>query len=96
MRAAGLSEHDLQGQWQAFRASGCQRCGGSGYRGRTGIYQVMPISDAIEHLILHHASTPEIAAQAAREGVLTLRQAGWKKVRDGVVSLEEIIACTST
>jgi len=94
LRAAGFSPEQLDSGWQPWRAVGCQRCGGSGYRGRIGLYQVMPISDAIESLILSHANTTEIAAQAQREGVLSLRQAGLNKVRSGVVSLEEIIAST--
>jgi type IV pilus assembly protein PilB len=95
LRAAGFGEHALNGDWQPFRAVGCMRCGSSGYKGRIGIYQLMPISAAIEDLILHQASTPEIAAQAQREGVLTLRQSGLQQVRAGLVSLEEVIANTS-
>lgn len=95
LRAAGLGEQELSGQWQAFQASGCQHCGGRGYRGRTGIYQVMPISSTMQELILGHASTTAITAQAQREGVLTLRQAGWQKVRRGLVSLDAILACTN-
>ena len=55
----------------------------------------MPISEVIEGLILAHATAPEIEAQAVREGVLTLRQAGLQKVREGLTSLEEILACTN-
>ena len=94
LRAAGFSPDALSADWQPFGAVGCQRCGGSGYRGRIGIYQIMPISKSIESLILAHASTQDIAAQAQREGVLSLRQAGLQKVREGLVSLEEVIACT--
>src|SRR5450830_3118 len=94
LRAAGCSPDSLNADWQPFGATGCQRCGGSGYRGRIGIYQIMPISKSIESLILAHASTQDIAAQAQREGVLSLRQAGLQKVREGLVSLEEVIACT--
>jgi type IV pilus assembly protein PilB len=95
LRAAGFGEKALNGDWQPFRAVGCSRCGGSGYKGRIGIYQLMPISAVIEDLILRQASTPEIATQAQREGVLTLRQSGLQQVRAGLVSLEEIIANTS-
>lgn len=96
LRAAGFSEEALTGDWQPFHAVGCTRCGNSGYKGRIGIYQLMPISARIEDLILRQASTPEIAAQAQREGVLTLRQSGLRQVRAGLVSLEEVIANTST
>jgi type IV pilus assembly protein PilB len=94
LRAAGFTGADLDAQWQPRRARGCPQCNGSGYRGRTGIYQVMPVSAAIEALILNQASTTEIAAQAQREGVLTLRQSGLQKVRAGLVSLDEILATT--
>jgi len=95
LREAGFGAADLNGGWTPHRAAGCRRCGGTGYKGRVGIYQVMPISEAIESLILAHAAAPEIEAQAVREGVLTLRQAGLQKVREGLTSLEEILACTN-
>ena len=95
LREAGFDDTALRGGWTLYRAVGCQRCGGSGYRGRIGIYQVMPVSEAIERLILAHAGTLEIEAQARQEGVLTLRQAGLNKVREGITSLEEVIACTN-
>jgi type IV pilus assembly protein PilB len=94
LRAAGFCAADLDAQWHPWRARGCPQCNGSGYRGRTGIYQVMPISAAIEAQILSLAGTTEIAAQAHHEGVLTLRQSGLQKVRAGLVSLEEILATT--
>ena len=95
LREAGFDEVDAQGGWLPYRAAGCPRCGNSGYKGRIGVYQVMPISAAIEQLILAHASAPDIELQARREGVLSLRQAGLKKVREGLTSLEEILACTN-
>jgi type IV pilus assembly protein PilB len=95
LREAGFGAADLSGGWTPHRAAGCRRCGDTGYKGRVGIYQVMPISEAIEGLILAHATAPEIEAQAVREGVLTLRQAGLQKVRAGLTSLEEILACTN-
>ncbi|MBB3213751.1 type IV pilus assembly protein PilB [Herbaspirillum sp. Sphag1AN] len=99
-QAAGMTEaiqsslSELSNSGLIFKPNGCKDCGGSGYRGRTGIYQVMPISNAIESLILAHAATPDIAAQAQRDGVLSLRQSGWKKVAEGMTSVDEIIACT--
>lgn len=95
LRAAGFSEAALEGKWQAFGPVGCPRCGNSGYRGRVGIYQVMPVSAAIEELILQQAATTAIAAQAQREGVLSLRQAGLQKVRDGLISLDHTLASTN-
>lgn len=93
---AGFKERDLDGSWKAYQANGCEHCNDTGYKGRTGIHQVMMVSDHIERLILAHASTLEIEAQAKKEGMLTLRQAGLLKVRQGVTSLAEIIACTNT
>lgn len=99
-QAAGMTDaiqfnlSELSNSGPIYKPNGCKDCGGSGYRGRTGIYQVMPISNAIENLILAHAATPDIAAQAQRDGVLSLRQSGWKKVAEGMTSVDEIIACT--
>ena len=92
--AAGVAEAELGG-WAPYRAVGCERCNGSGYKGRAGVYQVMPVSEAIEGIILAHGSALEIEAQARREGVLTLREAGLLKVRQGLTSLEEILGCTN-
>lgn len=92
--AAGFDEADLQG-WIPYRATGCERCAQTGYKGRVGIYQVMPVSKAIESIILSHGSAPDIAAQAAREGVKTLRESGLLKVRQGLTTLDEVVACTN-
>lgn len=100
-QAAGMTEAieaalgDFTQNAPIFKPNGCVRCGGSGYRGRIGIYQVMPISSAIESLILAHAATPEIAAQSQLDGVLSLRQSGWKKIAEGLTSADEVIACTA-
>ena len=74
---------------------GCERCGGSGYKGRVGIYQVMPVSEAMESIILAHGTALEIEAQARKEGVKTLRESGLLKVSQGLTSLEEILSCTN-
>ncbi len=92
--AAGFAEADLGG-WTPYRPVGCERCNGSGYRGRVGVFQVMPVSEAIEGIILAHGSAPEIDAQARREGVLSLREAGLLKVRQGLTSLDEVLGCTN-
>jgi type IV pilus assembly protein PilB len=91
--AAGFAESDLQG-WIPYRAVGCERCGQTGYKGRVGIYQVMPVSEAIESIILSHGSVLDIAAQAKREGVKTMRESGLLKVRQGLTTLGEVLACT--
>ncbi|MCM0045731.1 MAG: type IV-A pilus assembly ATPase PilB [Burkholderiaceae bacterium] len=92
--AAGLAEADI-GSFTPYRAVGCERCAGSGYKGRVGVYQVMPVSAAIEEIILAQGTALEIEAQARREGVRTLRESGLLKVRQGLTSLEEILACTN-
>jgi type IV pilus assembly protein PilB len=92
---AGYGEADLDGSWTPYQPVGCERCNGSGYKGRVGIYQVMPISEAIEQIILAHGSALEIEAQSRRDGVKTLRESGLLKVRQGMTSLEEVLGCTN-
>ena len=92
---AGFQEADLDGSWQAFTAVGCAVCKNTGYKGRIGIYQVMPISEEINHIILRGGSNLDIAAQARREGILDLRQAGLLKVKAGLTSLEEVLSVTN-
>ncbi len=92
---AGFSEADLDGSWQPFGPVGCDRCKGSGYKGRVGIYQVMPISEEIAHIIMTNGNSLDIAAQAQREGIRDLRQSGLIKVRLGVTSLTEVLATTN-
>ncbi|TAK90512.1 MAG: type IV-A pilus assembly ATPase PilB [Burkholderiaceae bacterium] len=92
---AGFQERDLDGSWQPYRPVGCERCGGSGYKGRVGIYQVMPITDAIQRIILEHGNALQIATQAQKEGVKDLRQSGLLKVKQGLTSIEEVLSCTN-
>lgn len=92
---AGFTEADLDGSWQAYTAVGCEVCKDTGYKGRVGIYQVMPISEEINQIILKGGSNLDIAAQAQREGILNLRQAGLLKVKAGITSLEEVLAVTN-
>ncbi len=92
---AGFAEADLDANWVPYQPAGCERCNGSGYKGRVGIYQVMPISDAIQNIILAHGNAMEIEAQSRREGVKTLRESGLLKVRQGLTSLAEVLACTN-
>lgn len=92
---AGFAEADLDGTWQPFRPVGCERCGGAGYKGRVGIYQVMPITEAIQRIILEHGNAMQIAEQAKRDGVRDLRQSGLLKVKQGLTSIEEVLGCTN-
>jgi type IV pilus assembly protein PilB len=95
LKAAGFRDADLDGEWKAYGPVGCERCLGSGYKGRVGIYQIMPISPAIEALILGNGNAMEIAAQAESEGVNSLRRSGLMKVKQGMTSLEEVLGCTN-
>ncbi|WP_323505855.1 type IV-A pilus assembly ATPase PilB [Glaciimonas sp. Gout2] len=92
---AGLAEDDLDGTWTPYKPLGCERCNGTGYKGRVGIYQIMPITEALERIILTHGTALEIEAQAKLEGVRTLRQSGLIKVKQGMTSLEEVLGCTN-
>ncbi len=92
--AAGFAREEL-GSWMPYRAVGCERCDGSGYKGRVGVYQVMPVSPAIEAIILAQGTALEIEAQARADGVMTLRESGLLKVRQGLTSLDEILGCTN-
>jgi type IV pilus assembly protein PilB len=92
---AGFSEEELDGTWQPFGPNGCDNCKGTGYKGRVGIYQVMPITDDMRQLIMRNGNALDIADQAKKEGVLDLRQAGLRKVKSGLTSLEEIEAVTN-
>ena len=92
---AGFEESMLDGTWRPYGPVGCERCSGSGYKGRVGIYQLMPISEEIERIILAHGSALEIEKQAKNEGVKTLRESGLMKVKQGLTSLEEVLGCTN-
>jgi len=90
---AGFQPEDLDG-WKPFRAVGCSACN-NGYKGRVGLYQVMPITETIQRIILSEGTALDIAVQAQKEGVRDLRQSGLVKVRSGVTTLEEIITVTN-
>jgi type IV pilus assembly protein PilB len=92
---AGFTEEDLDGSWQAYGPVGCDDCMKTGYRGRIGVYEVMPISDEMRQIIMRNGSALDIAEQAGKEGVRNLRQSGLLKVKQGVTSLEEIEAVTN-
>ncbi|MCA1324460.1 GspE/PulE family protein [Herbaspirillum sp. alder98] len=94
LRRAGFNEADLGAGPTLFKPRGCSECNQSGYRGRTGLYQVMPISPGIEQLILASASANDLARQARSEGIIDLRRAGLQKVLQGQTSLREVLACT--
>jgi type IV pilus assembly protein PilB len=92
----GFTEEDLDGSWQLYgpKEGGCELCN-NGYKGRVGIYQVMPITDAISRIIMKNGTAHDIADQAKLEGVKDLRQSGLLKVKQGLTSIEEVEACTN-
>jgi type IV pilus assembly protein PilB len=92
---AGYGDDDLDGSWQLYGPGSCERCKGSGYKGRLGIYQVMPVSEAIQRIIMANGTSLDIAAQAQAEGVRNLRESGLLKVKQGVTSLDEVLATTN-
>ena len=91
---AGYAADDLDGSWRPYRAVGCSACN-NGYKGRLGIYQVMPITESIQRIILSEGTALDIAEQARADGVRDLRQSGLVKVRAGVTTLEEVISVTN-
>jgi type IV pilus assembly protein PilB len=78
-----------------FRGKGCDKCGGTGYAGRQGLYEVMPITPELRELILDRASTTEIRHLARRQGMLTLRDDGLIKVKKGITTIEEVLRETA-
>jgi type IV pilus assembly protein PilB len=92
---AGFGEADLDGSWTLYGPGECERCKGTGYKGRVGLYQVMPVSEEIQRLILCNGTELDIARQAQQEGVRDLRQSGLLKVRHGLTSLEEVLGSTN-
>ena len=91
---AGFEPAELDGSWVSYRPVGCPSCN-LGYKGRLGIYQVMPITDAIQRIILRDGTALDIGDQARLEGVRTLRQSGLLKVKQGLTSLAEVLAVTN-
>jgi len=89
----GFTHEDVKGGLRLFAPKGCGSCT-DGYKGRVGIYQVLPITDAIARIILAGGSAVEIGDQAGKEGVWDLRRSGLEKVRSGLTSLEEINSVT--
>lgn len=78
-------------QVQLFKGEGCDDCGHSGYKGRVGIFEVLPVSEKIGRLILEHAPAQEIEKQAVEEGMITMKQDGYMKVVEGVTTVDEIL-----
>lgn len=91
---AGYKTEELDGSWTPYKPVGCSACN-NGYKGRVGIYQVMPISEEIQRIILRGGTALDIAKQASAEGVRSLRESGLLKVKQGMTSLEEVLSVTN-
>ena len=76
---------------QLFKGEGCDKCGGTGYQGRLGIFEVLPVTEKIGRLILEHAPASEIENQAVDEGMVTMKQDGYMKVLEGLTTIEEVL-----
>jgi len=94
LRAVSKEARAMLSKGPFYEAAGCPACGGSGYRGRTGIFEVLRVTEAIEDLIIKRASVPLIRAQARAEGMRTLRDAGLRKVALGETSVAEVLEHT--
>jgi len=93
LRKEGFTAADISAGLKIFGPKGCANCT-DGYKGRVGIYQVLPVTEVIARIILGGGSAPEIGEQAAKEGVWDLRRAGLEKVKSGLTSLEEVNSVT--
>ena len=82
------------GRIQVYRGKGCDKCSGTGMKGRVALYEVMPISQELRDLVLRSAPTAEIREKAQEQGMKTLRQSGLQKVLEGVTSVEEVLRVT--
>jgi type IV pilus assembly protein PilB len=89
----GFGEEDVAAGLRIYGPKGCTSCS-DGYKGRVGIYQVLPVTDAIARIILAGGSAVEIGAEAAREGVWDLRRAGLEKIKAGLTSIQEVNSIT--
>jgi type IV pilus assembly protein PilB len=90
-----LADLTLEAGTKVYKGRGCDKCNGTGYSGRQGLYEVMPITPDIRELILDRASTTEIRHKAVEEGMLTLREDGLMKVRRGITTIEEVLRETA-
>ena len=90
----GFTEEDIAAGIKIYRPVGCSSCT-DGYKGRTGLYQVMPVSDEIQRIILQDGNAVDIANQSAAEGIWDLRRSGLSKVMAGITSLDEVNQCTT-
>ena len=82
------------GKFVTYRGKGCPTCNDTGYKGRIGIYQVMPMVEDLKEMVLSGANTAEIKQESMRLGFKTMRQSALTKFEEGVTTLEEVLRCT--
>jgi type IV pilus assembly protein PilB len=90
----GVKPQDI-GSFTCYRGTGCRTCSDTGYKGRLALFEVMPLTDNLCEFILNGASAAELKAEAIREGMKTLRQAGITKLKEGVTTIEEVTRVTA-
>ena len=95
LKRAGFTDEDLAKDWVMYRPVGCDACKGKGYKGRAGLYEVMPMTEKMKGVIMKGGTEVDIANTAYEEGLVDLRRSGLLKVMQGVTSLEEVIATTN-
>lgn len=95
LKKAGFTDADLAQDWKLYRPVGCDSCRGKGFKGRVGIYEVMPVSDEMQKVIMNNGTEVDIMNMAYQECMVDLRRAGLMKVMQGLTSLEEVTAHTN-
>ena len=88
--SVGFAEAEATGV-KVYKGRGCEKCGGTGYKGRVGLFEVMDVTEDIRELILSGATAVELRRKAIEEGMITLRQSGLQKIREGVTTIEEVV-----
>lgn len=89
----GVSPDEIDG-FRVFRGKGCQMCNGTGYKGRIGLYEVMPVTDELKELVLSRSSNFDLKKKAISRGMKTLRRAGIMKIKEGMTTIEEVLRTT--
>jgi type IV pilus assembly protein PilB len=94
LRTLGAKEEEIDTA-QCAKGAGCEKCNGTGYKGRIAVYEVMPMMESVRELVLQGASAVELKAEAIRGGMRTLRMSGIAKVCQGVTTFDEVARITA-
>lgn len=95
LKKAGFSDEDIAKDWTLYRPVGCDSCRGKGFKGRVGVYEVMPVTEEMQRVIMENGTEIDIQNMAYKQGMVDLRHAGLLKVMQGLTSLEEVLANTN-